>query len=165
MSPVLVYIDRGFLYFDCTLEGVSCIVLYCALVWASFVLIVLWQRHPLLYCALVWSSLVLIVLWQGHPRLYCALMWTSLVLIVLRQGHPLLYGALVWTSLVLIYFGRGILYCIVHWFGYPLFWLYFDRGTFCLTWISLHTLKNPFFLHLRGSQLFAAELLRSQWSP
>jgi hypothetical protein len=66
-----------------------------------------------------------------------------LVLIVLWQEHPLLYCALVWAYLFWLYFGRGI--------------LLFDINFFA------HT-KESFFLHLRGSQLFAAELLRSQWS-
>jgi hypothetical protein len=45
------------------------------------------------------------------------------VLIVLWQGYPLLYCALVWASLFLIVLWQGILWCMVHWFGHPLFWL------------------------------------------
>ena len=80
MSSVLVYIDRSFLYFDCNLAGAFSIVLclgvgipcfYCTLAGASCIVG---------YCALVWTSLVLIVLWQGHPVLQVIVHW---------YGHPL----------------------------------------------------------------------------
>ena len=54
----------------------------------------LWPGHPLLYCALVWASLVVIVLWQGDSVLYCALVWASVVMIYF--GRDILYCILHW---------------------------------------------------------------------
>jgi hypothetical protein len=124
-----------------------------------------WHKSPLIWFTL--RGLLVLRLYSGSGILYCIVHWYGHPLFWLYFGWAILYRIVhcFGCPLFWLYFGRGIMYCIVHWCGHPLFWLYFGRVTFCLTWISVHTLKNPFFLHLRGSQVFAAELLRSTWSP
>jgi hypothetical protein len=69
MSSVLVYIDRSFLCFDCNLAGASSVVLWLGVDIPCFYCTLAGDSSIVGYCALVWASLVLIVLWQGHPVL------------------------------------------------------------------------------------------------
>jgi hypothetical protein len=120
--------------FDCTLAGAFCIV-FC-----------IGMGIPCFDCILAGASCIVLCIGMDTLCFDCTLAGTFCIVLcigmgiprfdLLWQGHSLLYCVLVWSSLVLIVLWQKR--------------LLFDMHFFALT-------KESFFLHLRGSQLFAAE--------